>query len=30
MKQGFVLMCQARPLSDVVVQVCTDDEIDQL
>jgi ferredoxin len=28
--KGFVLMCQARPLSDVVVQVCADDEIDQL
>jgi 2Fe-2S type ferredoxin len=27
---GFVLMCQARPLSDVVLQVCTDDEVDQL
>lgn len=27
---GYVLMCQAKPLSDVVVQVCTDDEIDQL
>jgi len=30
MEQGFVLMCQARPLSDVVLRVCTDDEIDQL
>jgi ferredoxin len=29
-EQGYVLMCQARPLSDVVLQVCTDDEIDQL
>jgi ferredoxin len=29
-QQGFVLMCQARPLSDVVLKVCTDDEIDQL
>jgi 2Fe-2S type ferredoxin len=29
-EQGYVLMCQAKPLSDVVVQVCTDDEIDQL
>ena len=28
--QGFVLLCQARPLSDVVVQACTNDEIDQL
>jgi len=27
---GFVLLCQARPLSDVVVRVCTSDEIDQL
>ncbi len=27
---GFVLLCQARPLSDVVVQACTNDEIDQL
>jgi 2Fe-2S type ferredoxin len=27
---GFVLLCQARPLSDVVVRVCTNDEIDQL
>jgi ferredoxin len=30
MQQGFVLLCQARPLSDVVVQLCTEDEIDQL
>ena len=30
MAKGFVLMCQARPLSDVVVEVCSDDEIDQL
>jgi ferredoxin len=27
---GFVCLCQARPLSDVVVQLCTEDEIDQL
>ena len=27
---GFVLLCQARPLSDVVVRVCTNEEIDQL
>ena len=27
---GFVLLCQARPLSDVVVQVCKEEEIDQL
>jgi ferredoxin len=30
MQQGFVLLCQARPLSDVVVRVCTNEEIDQL
>src|SRR5262249_54906516 len=30
MRDGYVLMCQARPLSDVVLRVCTDDEIDQL
>ena len=29
-EDGFVLLCQARPLSDVVVQVCTDEEIDAL
>ena len=29
-REGFVLLCQARPLSDVVVRVCTDEEIDQL
>jgi 2Fe-2S type ferredoxin len=29
-QQGFVLLCQARPLSDVVVKLCTEDEIDQL
>ncbi len=29
-RAGFVLLCQARPLSDVVVRVCTDEEIDQL
>jgi ferredoxin len=29
-EQGYVLLCQARPLSDVVVQLCTDDEIDEL
>ena len=29
-RAGFVLLCQARPLSDVVVRVCTHDEIDQL
>ncbi len=30
MQQGFVVLCQARPLSDVVVQLCTENEIDQL
>ena len=29
-RQGFVLLCQARPLSDVVVKVCTEEEIDRL
>jgi ferredoxin len=29
-RAGFVLLCQARPLSDVVVRVCRNDEIDQL
>jgi ferredoxin len=29
-EQGYVLLCQARPLSDIVVQLCTDDEIDEL
>jgi len=29
-RDGFVLLCQARPLSDVVVRVCTNEEIDQL
>jgi ferredoxin len=29
-QQGFVLLCQARPLTDVVVRVCTNEEIDQL
>lgn len=28
--QGFVLLCQARPQSDVVLELCTEDEIDQL
>ncbi|MEO8601929.1 MAG: 2Fe-2S iron-sulfur cluster-binding protein [bacterium] len=27
---GYVLLCQAQPLSDVRVQLCTDDEIDAL
>lgn len=30
MEQGYVLLCQARPLSDVVVRLCTNDEIDEL
>lgn len=30
MQQGFVLTCQAHPLSDVVLKMCTDDEVDQL
>jgi len=29
-RAGFVLLCQAHPLSDVVVRVCTNEEIDQL
>lgn len=29
-QQGYVLLCQARPLSNVVVKLCTDDEIDRL
>ncbi len=29
-RQGFVLLCQARPLSDVVVKLCTEDVIDGL
>ena len=29
-EDGYVLLCQARPLSDVVVQLCTDEEIDAL
>jgi ferredoxin len=29
-QQGFVLLCQARPLSDVTVKVCSDEEIDPL
>jgi 2Fe-2S type ferredoxin len=28
--QGYVLLCQAKPLSDVVVQLCKEEEIDQL
>ena len=29
-QDGFVLLCQAHPLSDVTVVMCTDDEIDPL
>lgn len=29
-RDGYVLLCQARPLSDVVVRLCTDDELDPL
>jgi ferredoxin len=29
-EQGYVLMCQAQPLSDVVVELCSEDEIDEL
>ena len=29
-RAGFVLLCQAQPLSDVVVRVCSNEEIDQL
>jgi len=29
-RAGFVLLCQAHPLSDVVVRVCRNEEIDQL
>jgi ferredoxin len=28
--EGYVLLCQAHPLSDIVVQLCTEDEIDAL
>jgi ferredoxin len=27
---GYVLLCQARPLSDVAIEVCTTEEIDAL
>ena len=30
MAKGYVLLCQARPLADVVVELCTDEEIDEL
>jgi len=30
LRQGYVLLCQARPLSDVTFRLCTDDEIDAL
>ena len=29
-RQGYVLLCQARPCSDAVLMMCTDDEIDPL
>jgi 2Fe-2S type ferredoxin len=29
-RDGYVLLCQARPKSDVVVRLCTDDELDPL
>ena len=29
-RDGYVLLCQARPTSDVVVRLCTDDELDPL
>lgn len=29
-RDGYVLLCQARPLSDVTLKLCTDDEIDPL
>ena len=29
-QQGYVLLCQARPRSDAVLMMCTDDEIDPL
>ncbi|MCC6848780.1 MAG: 2Fe-2S iron-sulfur cluster binding domain-containing protein [Deltaproteobacteria bacterium] len=29
-RQGYVLLCQARPRSDAVLMMCTDDEIDKL
>jgi ferredoxin len=29
-QQGYVLLCQARPQSDAVLMMCTDDEIDPL
>jgi ferredoxin len=29
-EQGFVLLCQARPLSDLVVQMCSENELDPL
>lgn len=29
-QQGYVLLCQARPLTDVTFRLCTDDEIDAL
>ncbi|HSP99546.1 MAG TPA: 2Fe-2S iron-sulfur cluster-binding protein, partial [Candidatus Dormibacteraeota bacterium] len=29
-RDGYVLLCQARPKGDVVVRLCTDDELDPL
>ena len=29
-RMGYVLLCQARPQSDCVIQICTEDEVDQL
>jgi ferredoxin/MoaA/NifB/PqqE/SkfB family radical SAM enzyme len=29
-ERGYVLLCQSRPLSDVIVEVCREDEIDEL
>jgi ferredoxin len=29
-RAGYVLLCQARPLSDVIVRVCSNEEIDTL
>lgn len=29
-EKGFVLLCQAKPLSDVTVRMCTNDEFDSL
>ena len=29
-RDGYVLLCQAKPKSDIVVRLCTDDELDPL